>query len=1810
MAVPKTINSIRKELDEILRAFEEPPPPVSDEARGILDTAQQIVTPSPFYDPTYAPGIEPYEPTLQRPDPLATPPPEVDFSALEKPALGPGVRPAVTPGEPFVLPRPIEPVDWEKKRVERAETRKQFGQFPLGWDTQGRIPPVEIGDIDYTRGPQSFVEKYVKPELAATWAAVMNGIPESQDAILAQNQLPREDAMDLIETGKWDEIREHAENGIFPTADELGMEYLFRKREELLSDPYERRGQAEWNILKWATTEPSSSKVRRGVRRPIHIIPDDWIRKHPYLSIIPVTLTAPFEIPLEIGAHPKEWPGAAAYYVAGKYMIAPATAKGIQWLGKKFPSWSEPLTPELVQRWVNQGGKRVREVFRQPPAGTVGVDVTKENIGNIDEIVADAYKKVTVKETPEGVLKPRKIPTYEKITPEQKNLMQALVEQGKPVKVFIPKEKTFARPGPVPTTELLPKIRNIAAKLDVDVRMSRTSTTSAFTPPIISGRKRPLITLGKDVLIEPITVETIAHEAAHASYRQLPKEAKSAWKSAVNEAAKRVKASKGGVGTERAITREFPSEYAYQPSGTLVSVVGWRRHEEAFAEMFARTIPLEAKKALGLTAPFVKAAAALPKPTRDALIKIQDRLQEQLAILTPSDVSDSFDVLGRDYVDSALSIRATGKTTDEAIVKTLAKAARSKELTRMMEVHGAEPVLDMLGELAQKAKVKPPSAADALFDEEVAEVIEELRSDGQSGAITISKRQMPTEIEDPAVKRALLAEPIEKKELGTTGRAIVAFTNTMHKITDFVTAQDRGQLLRDDPALWEWWRETRGFSGRSIIDAELRMALRMRKLSRKQRIDANRLIDLNSLWQGYKDGIPLPEGLDTRMVTLPTGDRVPAIELELVQFNAKVAPEVREAVEKWRQHFLAVAADQVARGKIFPDDVKEFWAPYRYIEHMRTESSFWSFLPWVNDVKATFPFLPRTLTKEPFRWYTIERRGTSELSLATGEDIKVAADAWIDFHNHIEDFLYKTLDHYDIFPGMKKSYSPDQLDRLFGKKLRPRKGHPGYLINGKMYMPVQPEVGNVVYEAAIADPKNLTRVLKDVKGIGWYPGELDAILKMSPEDAMTTLINKLQNVGPQGGAALRLGRVLGKAHRVYLVPEHVHKMLAHFTDAGMPSAIRPFIQATRAWKPIPLVFNPGYHIRNLMGDIFSLTASAPGAGQPRHLGQAWNYLTTVTSGDMSKLTTAEQLERFKQLKERDVLGAAFFADMEQMKYDPFWKKYMTPKGLYYALQNKAGFREAFLRVAMFDYQMDRIKQGKIPISHIHQDIVDRIYETDPVGAAAFISRTDMIDYSAVPRWFRDLVSGLNFPYATFFVKETANLARWIAKEPGDAMLKMLVPALVGNQWNNTWFADCEAAMDPSARGKLHLWLRKRYKEEDAERPVEGLLFQPDLPHSQIMEYLGFDLIMDKVALIKAGKMTAKQAAAQQIIDTLGYDRRRGGLSNAALALMGPMHQMFWGLSTDVDPRTKKRIIPKEYDNLPAEDKIPQQLTYVVGKLITPFAQYATQADVKDIFNPEFSDAVGPGKALGQFATHLFDIPRALGFRWVNLHQARFSQQMEIVRKAEAHSNKIAYDLKRAWIKWDGTDVQDFLRSDAFKQVHADASVRGVIFPVAKKTLDDGSEFISIPAETMQMLTSASVWRSFYQRKMREAETKEEKRTYMAEYNKALDLILLETMSSTALAARAIFLEDWMEYLKETKPQAKGPSIFRETGQPEPPPAYEPTTEEAKPSVNIDDLIELGREPSDNILDELVAPEPEVPPISLDELIKLGSEKEE
>jgi hypothetical protein len=728
------------------------------------------------------------------------------------------------------------------------------------------------------------------------------------------------------------------------------------------------------------------------------------------------------------------------------------------------------------------------------------------------------------------------------------------------------------------------------------------------------------------------------------------------------------------------------------------------------------------------------------------------------------------------------------------------------------------------------------------------------------------------------------------------------------------------------------------------------------------------------------------------------------------QLYKSAEPDTQRAFVRYENFQKAFGVDNLVRPGHLPIDKlqDEVYAPHHVVDYM------------FRDHKLGTWRMPRRLRKA-FRGYTKQARG-SERMLAIDEESLVNHNAIVYGDNELDNFAMRELVQMEdaVKQEMAKTLSPDQIKQV----MKEIQANPNARIDvgDHSFVGYQYEPGRHIYPAVTADVEKIAESIADA--MLTPESEINRIFRLPPDQQMDALLRYTQDIGPQGGDALRRGLALGRYKRVYLVPDEIK---ARFTSLRQPSEYIPLLQDAMAitsfWKQFAITWGGlPYHATNLFGDTVNMELTAPGAiGHMDHGFRIMGALDEITKlpstglgqYDLSQLgkikhlgatyeLTSHEKEVLDIVLKQGVLDSGFLRELRGSS------PLIDVKGLWGRYQKWSSYRETLNRVVMADYQWNRYKtKGNFWAMQMDK----AIQGLEPEQAVGYIARNALIDYADVPVWYKRYMRGVLFPFITFSQKNVVNMASLVKAMPGHpkeaaALLgEVAIPLSIVQAWNQ---ADPMRRQAYARIGEYYggQWLTtvlKTYDDNDDNNPDRALIWSPRTPLDEAGEWIG---VRKLVSLAKATQM--KDANGKPLLTVEEAAKRYASeVIEAPLAeldqLKAPIMQIIEGIKTNRDPFYKTPVVDPDKKNLPEYAKLQDYASYIVEKMSTATAQFArtgTKHATLSTGRGFTAEAIHKGTSkvgseeLTKYVDRItnvaqkgpFDWQRALGFRMIDLRQ--------------------------------------------------------------------------------------------------------------------------------------------------------------------------------------------------------------------------------
>lgn len=688
----------------------------------------------------------------------------------------------------------------------------------------------------------------------------------------------------------------------------------------------------------------------------------------------------------------------------------------------------------------------------------------------------------------------------------------------------------------------------------------------------------------------------------------------------------------------------------------------------------------------------------------------------------------------------------------------------------------------------------------------------------------------------------------------------------------------------------------------------------------------------------------------------------------------KIAPKtVFEAIDKYKQLMKEIGEELVRRGKLDPEDLRGIYYPHRVIEY-------------IDGIASKTPWFPQRL-KEAFRSYTKPRLGSAkEIDM---DFMKVINDylTKVNMHNEIDDFAINFAKELDVTNEVLKlpveqaqavlgTIRIKQPDGAIIEKLAPISPGGKYTYKGETYEGWQITPGRQIYPATTHDQQKWNSILYDAM----EPGEKLRLLEESAKK----------------------GAVLGKYKKVYLIPEAIATRFNNFRIPDYGTSFEKYLRETTSlWRRVA-VFSTGvaFQTVNFLShfpemyrrDVKSFLKIPKAIGilmkNPAQLDEGAKYLLDLARQESAFGRSTSFMSGGIEPLLRDPETRRFISRGE------FFKSAFNPFNIYYTI---AQFGDDVPKFAAFMREVEKMHAGK----EVKSIIID-ISGLSKVEAVGKIVREEMIDMAKVTPAFKKQISGLMFPFATWFVQNAPNWWKYALKNPAGMFGKFGLPWLLLQAWNNTGDRAKTEANLPE------YWQSRDHLNTSFTNPMTGkkMILAWESPMSLAFRPLALNLLPNKIRLVLEGKMTAKDAALQQLRDMA---RETGRIP---YELLNPLVKVTLELASNKNffeiPIVPEKLLESKRPQDQAEVKRIQILHALEG-LITPYFQFNLA-----------QKSTEPGSPFSKMASRWMGFGgegemRAIGLRGVDLGASRRARRRQEVENQIGRREHDLMRLERSYL---------------------------------------------------------------------------------------------------------------------------------------------------------------------------------------------------
>ena len=716
-------------------------------------------------------------------------------------------------------------------------------------------------------------------------------------------------------------------------------------------------------------------------------------------------------------------------------------------------------------------------------------------------------------------------------------------------------------------------------------------------------------------------------------------------------------------------------------------------------------------------------------------------------------------------------------------------------------------------------------------------------------------------------------------------------------------------------------------------------------------------IYLRSLVERAGKGLDIPTGADASMVNN-----------EFATYFGTLPDSVRDAFFKYHNFTKTFVMEHlIQRGKLDVDQIMDFYAPHYVLKYMFDEDKP---SPWT----LTKPLKPR------FRGYTMKAKG-SKSDIAVGLDI--IEDNWTKVYadNMLDDNALMLLENADRVTRSELATMGIDTNLKVGR----------YKLGNDFYVAMQYEPGNRMFKGWSINEDLADDAIYDA--LLTNSGRRDEILNMPKDEQAKALWDYYFDVGPQGGDAVRQAIMLGKKKPIYLVPQELGYAVRNLKAENMYVPLMREIQrATSVWEGVVLkgIAIP-YNVRNLLN--YDLLNFAGFLGSHEHIpsvsnsiGRSFKVLHNLHKvlADHNALGPGYK-DLVDMITSKDIIGSSYLSEYVYRNPTLYKRAWQTPERWMIK-------RELLLRVAMADFQLNRVKKNLPLIEGPLAKKLQGFTVDQKIGA---ISRQFTGDYGDTPPWFDSFFRRLGIPFGLGAIRGRQAIGGLVKEGTiGGRPDKFLLPfaAAVGGvyAWNHR---NAEVA---EIYNKLGNWNDKfltvigpSYDDNGDGKLDRVTIMSPRTGLDEAGEWFGIDHIIQaahKIAWLKEEKGIVTKKDYERIGKQLLRDVLLA-TPEEVRDLLTPIVQIIMGVYANKDPFDNQRVFP---DDLTWRDHeaVKYIVPYVFGKLFTPMERYMTprNADkpwlgVKDGFKDPATGfrtlyealSKGPANVAGAFGIHEIDL---------------------------------------------------------------------------------------------------------------------------------------------------------------------------------------------------------------------------------------------
>lgn len=667
----------------------------------------------------------------------------------------------------------------------------------------------------------------------------------------------------------------------------------------------------------------------------------------------------------------------------------------------------------------------------------------------------------------------------------------------------------------------------------------------------------------------------------------------------------------------------------------------------------------------------------------------------------------------------------------------------------------------------------------------------------------------------------------------------------------------------------------------------------------------------------------------------------------MAKYASKATSSVLEAMERHYEIVSALGHDLVKRGYLTEDMLKDKYFRHRVIGYLDENMA--------GDPGAG----GRTGGSAPFRTYVLGRVNNAELIDTDYLDVMHKLYSKVKIDNKLEDFIRAQATKLDKAPSL-----PDDLRlQLFGEGASP-KINQRYVIDGEAYRGYRYFPKNAIYSAERQAEQIITSAVEN---------SMDA----------AELDQRLQGVNQ------RL-----ENQRVYLLPEEVHSSLVRMNQPQNLSAFYDLIRhSTRLWKRLTLTAaGVPWQVANFTGSLealyregdFGAIAKIPEA--IIRLGRS--QLNPEQVDEMVQKAAAHNLV----LPPEHAITPAENPDLLKFMDNKtqFLETLKAPLKLYEKVgQGTIGSP----KFAKFMADTARIQKG--------QEVVTKTWGPELEGLTAEqkvvrANKLTLVEFSTNNPKFNTMFRDFLFPFASFYYNNTKAWATYLARNPGDAVIKFGVPYAAMQYWNWSRFPEVEKGMEDWRRYQPHVITGKIDEQGNHIIITHSSIFQ------EAARWVDGEGMLYRTTQVAAGELSLKDAVKAQLASSVKAP------TETAWNLLNP----FVGSMIALAENHKKpaegggQIVPDRLQD--TSQGAQAQMEYLLRNLVTPLSTF---------YRTEAKEEATPANPLLRFFKYgPLDVERAAGIRRVDLNKAERAIRFSRAEEAKTLNNQNYADLEDAYVK--------------------------------------------------------------------------------------------------------------------------------------------------------------------------------------------------